>query len=57
MNALLAAIGQEAGNRAAAGQRGARYGTALTAALTGPGTNATRRRGNFSTNALVRGAQ
>jgi hypothetical protein len=57
MNALLAAIGQEAVSRAAAGQRGAMAGRLATAALTGPGTEAARRRGKFSTNALVGGAQ
>lgn len=57
MNALLQAIRQESGSRAAAAQRGSRAGTAITAAITGPGSSAARRRGKFSTNALVGGAQ
>jgi hypothetical protein len=56
MNALLAAIRQEAASRAAAGQRGARAGNAVTAALTGSGTNAARRRVK-GVNALIGGAQ
>jgi hypothetical protein len=57
LNALLAAIRQEAGNRAGAASRGRAVGNLATAAVTGPVTQAVRRRANTSDNALIRSAQ
>jgi hypothetical protein len=57
LNALLTAIRRESTNRASAATRGSRTQAFVTGAITGPGTEAARRRGRVGDNALVRAAQ